>query len=291
MQCASQAKQKCWSRNLYFWLCIFFLLYSCQPLLTYHWDEAGIILCFEETTPSVVKDEHQPIRRKQLDESVICPWSGLKQSFLVNYINHNLKCAWMWIWNKFLEIIIFLSRAIPVKCPNKLTSLNSCVYCTCWDRIFLYMVKTSSLRIVGREKLILRLFQSRILLSLLKSKTLKVWQWQLRRDGDGPWYITADLQKWQNYNNIWLGNNILENRVKKRLHNFASLPPILPVLNWNRLMPRAYMTSLQWALVWFEKKAGVGDVMRRWGRRRIVPDFFPKHWSGYRLGVKAEHTV
>ena len=119
---------------LYFWLCFFFLLYSCQPLLTYHWDEAGIILCFEETTPSVVKDEHQPIRRKQLDESVICPWSGLKQSFLVNYINHNLKCAWMWMWNKFLEIIIFLSRAIPVKCPNKLTSLNSCVYCT--DREF-----------------------------------------------------------------------------------------------------------------------------------------------------------
>ena len=179
MQCASQAKQKCWSRNLYFWLCIFFLLYSCQPLLTYHWDEAGIILCFEETTPSVVKDEHQPIRRKQLDESVICPWSGLKQSFLVNYINHNLKCAWMWIWTKFLEIIIFLSRAILVKCPNKLTSLNSCVYCTYWDRVFLYMVKTSSLRIVGREKLILRLFLSRI------PPSLKDWQWQLKK---GRWW-------------------------------------------------------------------------------------------------------
>ena len=32
-------------------------------------------------------------------------------------------------------------------------------------------------------------------------------------------------------NNIWLGNNILENGVKKRLLNLASLPPILPVLN------------------------------------------------------------
>ena len=193
MQCASQAKQKCWSRNLYFWLCIFFLLYSCQPLLTYHWDEAGIILCFEETTPSVVKDEHQPIRRKQLDESVICPWSGLKQSFLVNYINHNLKCAWMWIWNKFLEIIIFLSRAIPVKCPNKWTSLNSCVYCTYWDRVFLYMVKTSSLRIVGGRRIDPKTIpvQDSTVPSEIKD-SLKVWQWQLRKG----WWWTMEHHRW-----------------------------------------------------------------------------------------------
>ena len=33
-----------------------------------------------------------------------------------------------------------------MKCPNKLTSLNSCVYCTYWDRVFLYMVKIEDCR-------------------------------------------------------------------------------------------------------------------------------------------------
>ena len=123
------------------------------------------------------------------------------------------------------------------------------------------MVKTSSLRIVGREKLILRLFLSRI------PPSLKDWQWQLKK---GRWW------------------NMMHRRFTKvtKLYQYlvgeqhTGKSGLKDCLIWHLCLRYCQswtetvwclepIQSLQWALVWFEKKAGVGGVMRRWGRRRI----------------------